>query len=236
MICASRQFPLRDFHGFMAAMKPDLTILKDRIRRAGIRQNRLAELLGWDESRLSRILNGRQDPGLADYVELLDLIEKQEKSVLDSSRQTQARTAEPSRPGFEAMPPETARPVSERIPVYGLVGAAANGAIHLNHTAVITTTARHPAQGSRDDVFALEVWNESMSPRYEPGELVYCVRGRLPRRGQDCVVELKSGDAFLKIYVKQEGSQIFTRQLNPEDEVRFDATTVKAVHAVVGRG
>lgn len=216
--------------------------LKHRLKRLRISYDAAATLLSertkelWNTKRVYRIVNGDHvNTPVVDLTELETLIEEEEKRRNVPPPRLVSSLGERNGGGFEHFP---ARGFHERdrIPVYGFVGAAANGTIHLDHTAVVNTTARHPAQGEREDVFALEVWNESMSPRYEPGELVYCVRGRRPKRGQDCVVELKSGDAFLKVYEKEEAGIIFTRQLNPHEEVRFRAGEVKAIHAVVGRG
>ncbi|MGY6663389.1 MAG: S24 family peptidase [Glycocaulis sp.] len=214
--------------------------LKRRLKRLRISYESAAEMLSertrepWNTKRVYRIVNGDHvNTPVVDLTELERLAEEEEsRRGVPPPAPLPGHLGERHRHGFEAFPSAA----QLRIPVYGLVAASPNGAIHLDHSAVVDTTARHPAQGERDDVFALEVWNESMSPRYEPGELVYCVRGRQPRRGQDCVIELKSGDAFLKIYEREHSGVIFTRQLNPDEEVRFQGTQLKAIHAVVGRG
>lgn len=221
----------------MPRMEPDLAALRNQIIRLGISQKSVAEALGWHQSRLSRFLNGKSErPTIPDYMEVKAVVAKM---AAERMARPDTRLMERGGADFEHFPdaeldrPMTSEPI---IPVYGLVGAASGDSIHLDHSAVVRSTPRHPAQGERAGVFALEVWSESMSPRYEPGELVYCIRNQPPKRGQDCVIEMRNGDAFLKIYEGQRNSVVFTRQLNPDSEVRYEGAKVKALHAVVGRG
>lgn len=207
---------------------------KSRLARIGVTQKDLAEQIGWSPARMFRIVSGERKRLSGDEERALERalgeLEKQASGRSDDTTLSAALNIGKRRP--------TISPASadlRKIPVYGYAAAGPSGPIHLDHDAVVDHVERVPAQGVRNDVFALEVWNESMSPRYEAGELVYCVRNRRPARGRDVVVELKSGDAWLKRYVGERDGIVFTRQLNPEDEVRFKIDEIRALHAVVGR-
>ena len=84
---------------------------------------------------------------------------------------------------------------------------------------------------------ALEMTGESMLPWAEPGDVVvYDVR-RQAKRGQGCVVEMKSGERYVKLYGKSDGSTLFVEELNPERrELRFPLKDVKGVFPVRWRG
>lgn len=56
-----------------------------------------------------------------------------------------------------------------------------------------------------------------------------------PGRDQDCLVEFNDGSAVVKTYVAQRDGAVFCRQWNPDSEVRYIGSAVKAVHAIVWR-
>ncbi len=87
-------------------------------------------------------------------------------------------------------------------------------------------------------VFALEISNDSMSPRYEPGDIVY-VQERNAIVGDHIIIELyhpddpeQPGKSFVKKLVRRTGRRIYCAQYNPPKEVEFDTGEVKAVYRV----
>jgi phage repressor protein C with HTH and peptisase S24 domain len=87
-------------------------------------------------------------------------------------------------------------------------------------------------------VFALQISNDSMSPRYEPGEIVF-VQERSPIVGDHVIVELyhpddpdQPGKSFVKKLVRRTGRRIYCTQYNPPKDVEFDAGEVKAIYRV----
>lgn len=87
------------------------------------------------------------------------------------------------------------------------------------------------------DVGATEVGGESMIPWAEPGEIILFDRARHPRRGYGCVIETKEGDLFVKLYSHQDGSNLFVKELYPEERlINFQLATLKGVYAVRLRG
>ncbi len=84
---------------------------------------------------------------------------------------------------------------------------------------------------------ALEVAGDSMSPWAEPGEVVFFDRDRYTKRGSGCVIETHTGEYYLKLYERSDGSTIFARELNPEPRViSFALKEVKGVYGVRLRG
>lgn len=97
---------------------------------------------------------------------------------------------------------------------------------------------RPPGLIHKRGVFAVEVSNDSMVPRYEPGEIVY-VQEKAPVAGDHVVVELyhpdeqdKAGKSFVKKFVRRTGRRIYCTQYNPVKDVEFDAGEVKAIYRV----
>lgn len=196
--------------------------LKARLAAIGETQTSLAEALGLSIHQVNRIVNG-------------------ERRSLTSAEERQIEAFFEGREGQKSA---SAKVISfapqGQVPLYGFAAGAPFGPIHLNHDAAHEYVERHPRQGRAADAFAVRVWGESMSPRYEPGDIAYCVRQQFPRRMEDVVVEMKNGDAWIKRYVGMSNGMVTLEQLNPpegeERLVYLKSADVKAMHAVVGRG
>jgi phage repressor protein C with HTH and peptisase S24 domain len=124
---------------------------------------------------------------------------------------------------------------AETVPVLGQDGSKA-GALVINEKEEVGRVAAHPQQAGVRRAFAFYTRGESMAPRYRSGELVYVVSNRPPVEGQDCLIELRTGDACLRQFLRQTEGKLVYRQLNPEKEFRRDLSEIKALHTVVGRG
>jgi len=87
-------------------------------------------------------------------------------------------------------------------------------------------------------VFALHVLSDSMVPRYEPGELLYC-GGRDAVSGDDVVIEMfpekgeTVGKAYIKRLVKRSKTEIICKQYNPAKELVFDPYAIKNMWRVI---
>lgn len=84
---------------------------------------------------------------------------------------------------------------------------------------------------------AVEIAGDSMVPWAEPGEVVVFDRDRYPRRGSGCVIETKSGEYYVKLYEKSDGSTVFVKELYPEEKLlTFAMGELKGVYAIRLRG
>lgn len=61
--------------------------LKLELWRAGIRQNRLAQMLEVDETMLSRVLNGFREPSQQMRRRIAELLEREEEWLFDSQQE-----------------------------------------------------------------------------------------------------------------------------------------------------
>ena len=88
------------------------------------------------------------------------------------------------------------------------------------------------------NVFALHVLSDSMVPRYDPGELIYC-GGREPVPGDHVVIEMfpeegaRAGKAYVKKLVRRTNSEIVVEQYNPAKTLTFDRYAVKQLWRVI---
>lgn len=125
----------------------------------------------------------------------------------------------------------------EDVEILGVSVGGDDGDFSLNGQTV--GYARRPAGIARiRNVFAVHVIGESMVPRYEPADLLYC-GGRAPVPGDDVVIEMfpkgdeAVGKAYIKRLVRRTASEIVCRQFNPPMEMTFNPYEMKAMHRVI---
>ncbi|ESW88715.1 helix-turn-helix transcriptional regulator [Mesorhizobium sp. C280B] len=88
------------------------------------------------------------------------------------------------------------------------------------------------------NVFALHVLSDSMVPRYEPGEMIYC-GGREALPGDHVVIETlpeeneQNGKAFIKKLVKRTAAELIVEQYNPPKTLSFNRYAIKNVFRVI---
>lgn len=121
------------------------------------------------------------------------------------------------------------------IPVLG-TASGANDVIIINFDQEIGRVLRHPNQANVKNAFSVEVYGDSMSPRFKHGELAFINGGFFPTKDGDCLIELKDGGSLIKIFIQKTDKEITWAQLNPPKEVKSLLRDIKAIHAVVGRG
>lgn len=125
----------------------------------------------------------------------------------------------------------------EDVEILGVSVGGDDGDFALNGQ--IVGYARRPAGIARiRNVFAVHVIGESMVPRYEPADLLYC-GGRAPVPGDDVVIEMfpkddeTVGKAYIKRLVRRTASEIVCKQFNPAMEMTFNPYEMKAMHRVI---
>jgi len=97
---------------------------------------------------------------------------------------------------------------------------------------------RPPGLANMMNVFAVHILTDSMVPRYDPGELLYC-GGRAPLPGDHVLVEMypedgeTSGKAYIKKLKRRTKSEIICEQYNPPGERTFDAYRLKNMWRII---
>jgi phage repressor protein C with HTH and peptisase S24 domain len=119
-----------------------------------------------------------------------------------------------------------------RVPEYGYAAATNGDRFALNDGQILDWVDLPMGMQLRGDFFVVRTIGSSMEPRIWAGERKLIQRNVPPGRDQDAVIEFNDGSGVLKTFRKQSDGQIFAYQYNPEQEVRYDASSVKAMHAV----
>lgn len=137
-------------------------------------------------------------------------------------------------------PPEPNLPgaMASDVPVKGSA-AGGNSADFFLNGQTIDYVRRPPGVAKMTGVFALFVTGDSMSPRFEEGELIYVSSVRSPSIGDYVVIELhpmRDGDdtpGFVKKLEKRTATKIVCSQFNPIKTIDFEMRRVKALHRVI---
>lgn len=93
---------------------------------------------------------------------------------------------------------------------------------------------RPPALRGVDKAFAVYVNDESMLPAFEPGWVAWVHPTKPVAPGNNVIVELSDGSAYIKRLVRRTASKVVCMQWNPKDEITYDLKKVKHVYLVVG--
>jgi phage repressor protein C with HTH and peptisase S24 domain len=149
---------------------------------------------------------------------------------------------DPSRRDVGSLRVATLPPSSEMprdVPVLGIAVGGENADFRFNGE-VTDYVRRPPSIMSARNVFSVFVEGDSMSPRYEPGELIYINPDRPANVGDDVVIEMlptedgQSGACYLKRLEKRAGTKLICRQFNPaRDDLAYDTAAIKRIYRVI---
>ena len=121
--------------------------------------------------------------------------------------------------------------------VLGTAAGGDDGAFELSGTEI--DYVRRPAGiSAARDVYAVYVVNDSMSPRYEAGDLIYVHPGRPPRIGDYVVVQLRDGEhgarrALIKRLARRTARVLVLEQFNPSRTKEIPMSQVEAIHRIL---
>lgn len=198
-----------------------------RKRLQDIRSNtvELAKFMGLSYDQTDRIVNGRRKK-----------LSAQETSDIERFFASRERPAYEENPGFKrGRGVESAQAFAE-IPLYGGNDTREGWMLQLNAGSQVGRVMPHPAQASARHAYAVEVVDDTMAPRFEPGEIAYVAAGQMPRKGQDCLVEFPDLTARILQFVARGERSITFKQLNPPQQITKPISEKLQVHAIVGRG
>lgn len=135
----------------------------------------------------------------------------------------------PGEPGADRWKPD--------LKVLGFVKAGRVG-YYPDNGETLEMTARPPMLAGVPDgqCYAVYIDDVSMVPALKPGYIAWVHTRRPAMPGDNIVIELTDGQAFVKELVRRTEKHLICKQWNPEEEIRFDQAKVRAVHLVVGSG
>lgn len=199
--------------------------VRDVLERRGQTPTELARDVGVSSTTLTRPLNSPQHKH---SISLKTLIKIQEisgvplPSVLLGTKQERALVPNnhKSAPALD-------------LPVWGQARGA-NGDGFVVNTDLVSSYVERPwfLLGKRGS-YALYTHEDSMSPVYEHGHLLYIDPSRPISPGDDVVIELTDGQAFVKRLVRRTAQFIICEQFNPPKQRKFAVKDVAKMHLIV---
>jgi phage repressor protein C with HTH and peptisase S24 domain len=225
----------------------DLKWLREQLDKRGRgAKTELAQYLDLDPTAISKILRGTRKLLHNEGEKIGMFFEKGRSSPPDRSddypqRETPESQSEHSRELRRAdgmLTVTDLRNSPEDIPVLGTAFGGPRGGDFTMIGDSGLRVRRPPRLIGREDIFALFVQGDSMSPRYEPGELIYCETKRPPQNGDFVVVELQPGpdgehEAYLKRLVAITPTKVKVSQFNPAKTLEIDRAAVRQVVRVM---
>jgi phage repressor protein C with HTH and peptisase S24 domain len=212
-----------DFHAFESGTEMDSGWIKSRLKEQPEKsQVGLARALGVHPSAVTRILNDTRQIKASEIPKITSYF-----GAGDTSLQ-------------QAIEPARAFRSADSIPVYGTAEGGADGVVDWNGE-VIELVPRPPFLADVKDAYALYVVGESMVPRYNPGELIYVHPKRPVSPGGYGVFQIRveghtAPRALIKQLVRRTSHTIVLAQFNPKKELEIKASSLIAMHRIVGSG
>lgn len=136
------------------------------------------------------------------------------------------------------MPPPSPRNLPRDVPVMG-TAMGGDGSFLLNQGDPIDMVRRGPGIAQSRTVFAIYVEGESMSPRFDPGDLIYLDPARPVRIGDDVVLVMASENAadpplsYLKRLVRRTADRVIAEQFNPAQRIEYPTRNLKQMVRVL---
>jgi len=202
--------------------------LKRRIDERGISVRGLATASGVPESTIRNILEGNSENPRGDTIKKLAAALETTSAELNGDRPPATAVIQP--PSDVRLAPvdvPTTFSLPKDMPVLGTAAGSELGRGAFQITPDVVDYVRRPPGllGARD-AYALYVEGESMSPRFEPGDLVFVHPHRKPMGGDYIIVQepdTNNGEprAFIKRMVKVTGSTLRVQQFNPPTTIDF---------------
>lgn len=121
------------------------------------------------------------------------------------------------------------------LPILGSVRAGAVG-FFLDQGEIQGMTRRPASLDGVANAFAVYVRDESMVPAFKQGWVVHVHPTRPVDPGDNVIIELTDGQAFVKELVRRTAKEVICRQWNPAQEVKYPASKVKSIMLVVASG
>lgn len=203
--------------------------LRDTVRavvaESGVTASELARRAGLAPSTLTKFLN---DDGARHVLTTRTLA----KLAAATGRRLAAA-------GLDAIPREVSAPLpappghgASDVPVLGQARGGRDG-LFIDNGLVESYVPRPHVLMRVPHAYALYMNSDSQEPVFRHGDLLYVNPSMPPRSGDDVLIELAGGEAYVKRLLRRSPREIVVQQFNPACELVFDAAEVSKVHIVV---
>ena len=119
-----------------------------------------------------------------------------------------------------------------------VLGAARGGSATMvfSQETPIDWVQRPPQLAGVPNAFAVYMVGDSMSPAYDPGDIVFIHPSMSVKAGRAVLVELHDGSALVKTLIKQTDTYVRFAEYNPEPrQFEIDRREIKAMFRVTGK-
>lgn len=227
----------------------DMSTIGDRIRSAremkGLTQQELADHFGISRVSVTQWELGTTQPGRDKYEGLANLLGGNAewfltgKGVIPISDSLR-KIIERDHPTPNAKVGDKIHITGKMLPVYGQAVGGLDGEFLMNGN-VLYEVICPPQLSGVSNAYAVGISGDSMAPRYEDGEVAYIDPNRRVKKGDYVVAQIQFEEhgpplAFIKKFVRHNGSQLVLSQFNPEKELTFPHENVVSVHYIVMAG
>ena len=198
--------------------------LRRLMMETGLRPTELARRAGLSPSTLTKFL-AASGPGHVLSTRTLSRI----------ARATGRRPSpEPLAPGGDigAVLADPPRPGAVDVPVLGHARGGRDG-LFFDNGIVESYVPRPHVLTSVRDAFAVRMSSDSQEPAFRHGDLLYVNPNLPPKPGDDVVIELADGAAYIKRLLRRTPETLAVRQFNPPRNLSFRAGDIARVHTVV---
>ncbi|CAN7394249.1 S24 family peptidase [Neorhizobium sp. LjRoot104] len=126
------------------------------------------------------------------------------------------------------------------IKVYGRAVGGVDGEFEMNGSVLYETMAP-PILSDVSGAYAVQVSGDSMSPRYEDGEVCFVDPLRRVKKGDYVIAQIRVEEngpllAYVKKFIRHNAAELVLSQFNPEKELRFPSNQVHSVHYIAMAG
>jgi transcriptional regulator with XRE-family HTH domain len=128
---------------------------------------------------------------------------------------------------------------TDTIPIYSSTAGTESGKFIIDITRIIGHVAPHPRQQRMHGAFAFYCVGDNMSPRYEHGDLIYCLPNQPMRPGEDIIMTFINHDVAVLARLLQQDrktKKITCEQFTPPKKQTFPVAEIVDIYLVVGRG
>lgn len=126
------------------------------------------------------------------------------------------------------------------IPVYGRAVGGVDGEFEMNGSILYEVMAP-PVLAEVRGAYAVAVSGDSMSPRYEDGEVCFVDPDRRVKKGDYVIVQIRVEEdgpllAYVKKFCRRNSVELVLEQFNPPKELKFSNHNVHTVHYIALAG
>lgn len=130
--------------------------------------------------------------------------------------------------------------IGRTIPVYGQAVGGIDGEFLMNGNILFEVMAP-PVISHISGAYAVSVAGDSMSPRYEDGEVCFIDPQRRVKKGDYVIAQIRLDEhgpilAYVKRFLRHNAVELVLDQFNPPKELRFEANQVVSVHYIALAG